>query len=92
MMRCDNCDNLYRENAGLADELAFWAYQAKALYARAQYGVDYDRLTRAQEKEVDKVFDNCRAAENRERTAHAEPPRDIGGTYFTQARRPPVGR
>lgn len=73
-------DRLNGEIAGMADQIAFWAFQAKWHYA-ARHGLgDYDQLPRSRREQVDEVFRQARTAENRERNAHAEPPRDIGGT------------
>lgn len=48
MDRCQNCDDLYREVADLADQCAFWAYQAKWYFARANRLGCYDDLTAKQ--------------------------------------------
>ena len=70
-----------RETAGCADELAFWRYQA--VWHRAYFlrPVPIDQVESGPEwKEAEQYLEVARVAENRERTAHAEAPRDPGGT------------
>ena len=76
------------ETARCADELAFWRYQA--IWARAYMlmpstvkrpWVETCDLEQSPEwKEAERQLETNRAAENRERYAHAEAPRDPGGT------------
>lgn len=72
-----------RETALTADELAFWRYQA--IFARAYmlrpavlHSIDFE--DGPEWKEAERQLEANRAAENRERSAHAEAPRDPGGT------------
>lgn len=77
-MRCKECDEHVREIASMADEIAFWAYQAKWYYAAANNIGRYDDLSVKQQKAIDATFEQHRIAENRERIGYVEPPRDIG--------------
>lgn len=79
MTRCRDCDDHVREIANMADELAFWAYQAKWHYAQSNGMGDYDALPRLKQEQIDELFRQARIAENKSRI-NAEPPRDIGGT------------
>lgn len=71
------------ETARCADELAFWRYQA--IYHRSKVikpelaDEIYISETPAW-KEAERDLEGFRADENRERSAHAEAPRDPGGT------------
>lgn len=73
------------ETARCADELAFWRYQA--IWQRA-VRLQRDLMTTPLEsiedtpqwKEAERQLEACRVAENRERYAHAEAPRDPGAT------------
>lgn len=77
-----------RETAATADELAFWRYQA--IWSRAYLlvpsivkrpWVETCDLEQGPEwKEAERQLEANRVAENRERTAHAEAPRDPGAT------------
>lgn len=80
MKRCTECDRHVSEIAGMADLLAFWAFQAKWYYAAAIGLGRYDELPLATQKKIDAELEKHRVAENRERWSHAEPSRDIGGT------------
>lgn len=71
------------ETARCADELAFWRYQA--IFARAYmlrpaalHSIDFE--DGPEWKEAERQLEANRAAENRERSAHAEAPRDPSGT------------
>lgn len=71
------------ETSRTADELAFWRYQA--IFARAYmlrpaalHAIDFEGGP--EWKEAERQLEANRAAENRERYAHAEAPRDPGGT------------
>jgi hypothetical protein len=72
-----------RETAATADELAFWRYQA--IYGRASM-LDRNILKHILPedspvwKEAARQLDAARIQENRERTAHAEAPRDPAAT------------
>jgi|SRR6185437_11977179 len=76
------------ETARCADELAFWRYQA--IWARAYLlvpstvkrpWVETCDLEESPEwREAERQLEANRAAENRERYAHAEAPRDPGAT------------
>lgn len=76
--RCDQCADAMREVAATADELAFWACQAKHFYAVAWQGKAYDQLSRKDQDTIEKTFERFRREENAERYGHAEPPREIG--------------
>lgn len=78
MMRCDQCDDLLRENAGMADEIAFWAFQAKWYYAAAHGIGRYDDLPPARQKAIDAALEQNRINENRERLGHVPPAHEIG--------------
>ena len=75
-VRCPDCDRACAEVGLIADELAFWKYQA--VWHRAWL------VTRPREpdtvdlKEAEIYLERARLAENRERHAHAEPPRETG--------------
>jgi predicted nucleic acid-binding Zn-ribbon protein len=78
---CFFCD-LYRdaisETARTVDELAYWRLQA--IWHRAAV-TEIDRHpSEAQLARAEKELEEARHAENRERHAHAEAPRDPGGT------------
>lgn len=72
-----------RETAAMADELAFWRYQA--IYGRASL-LDRNTLKHVLPedspawKEATRQLDAARIEENRERNSHAEAPRDPGAT------------
>lgn len=71
-------DDQSREIANMAEEIAFWAYQAKHYCAVARFGRSYDDCSRTTQRAVDELLEQNRIAENRERYGHAEPARDIG--------------
>lgn len=66
-------NQLLREQAQMADEIAFWAYQAKHYYA-ACHGIDLDKNW----KTIEAAFEQARVAENAERLGHVEPAHEIG--------------
>lgn len=73
------------ETARCADELAFWRYQAiwhRALMLHGKPGPGQTLLLEGSRvwKEAEKQLEEQRTQENRERYAHAEAPRDSGGT------------
>jgi hypothetical protein len=73
------------ETARCADELAFWRYQAIWHRALMLYGTPMPGQALLLEnsrvwKEAEKQLEDQRTQENRERYAHAEAPRDLGGT------------
>jgi hypothetical protein len=74
---CQECYNAQREIAQMADEIAFWAYQAKWYYA-AHNKMDYEKLARWQQKAIDDVFEEARRKENRERLGTIPASYDIG--------------
>lgn len=72
-----------RETASTADELAFWKYQA--IYHRCLFlePKSVHRLYLEDHpiwREAERQLEAQRVEENRERTAHAEAPRDPGAT------------
>lgn len=71
-------DEAIREVAKMADEVAYWAYQAKWHYAKAYRLGDYDNLPSKTQKDIDRIFENWRTAENVDRRGPAEPAHDIG--------------
>lgn len=77
-LRCVACDDYVREIAQMADLVAFWAYQAKCYYARAAGLGEYDSLPPAHQQHMDVMFEEVRAAENRERIGYVPPAHDIG--------------
>ena len=72
-----------RETARTADELAFWCYQA-IWHRAALLGATYERGTvppsDSRMNQAERQLEETRGGENRERSAHAEAPRDPGGT------------
>lgn len=75
--------NAIRETAATADELAFWRYQAIwQRTVRLQHDAMASPCIEDTEawKEATRQLEEARAEENRERTAHAEAPRDPGAT------------
>lgn len=79
MSKCSDCDRAQHEIANMAEEIAFWAFQAKWYYTAAlNIGKNYDDLPIKQKKEVDAVFEKHRIAENRERIGDISPSYDIG--------------
>ena len=71
----------YYDSAGkisrVSDELAFWRYQMichRAYILTDHWIEDCDKF----ENQAEKELEAARVQENRERTAHAEAPRDIG--------------
>ena len=77
-MRCEDCDRNTREIAELADLCAFWAFQAKWYFAKANKLGNYDELPPANQKAIDATFEEHRRAENRERLGTIPPSYDIG--------------
>lgn len=78
MTRCQACDEAQREIANMADEIAFWAFQAKWYYARVHDLGQYDELPVQKQKEIGAVFERHRIAENCDRIGHVDPANDIG--------------
>lgn len=78
MAYCQDCADAQREIGGMADEIAFWAFQAKWYYAAANGMGSYDDLPVKRQKAIAEVFKQRRIAENRERIGHVEPAHDIG--------------
>jgi hypothetical protein len=72
-----------RASAALADELAFWRYQA--VFGRACLLAPHAMSNPFMEdssvwKEATRQLDEARTLENQERVVHAEAPRDPGAT------------
>lgn len=78
MTRCQDCDEAQREIANMAEEIAFWAYQAKWYFALATHLGNYDDLDLKKQRAIDATFEEHRQAENRDRIGHVEPAHDIG--------------
>jgi hypothetical protein len=71
------------ETGRTADELAFWRYQAiwGRTYLLQPAAIKQPFMENSQVwKEAERQLEAARAAENRERYAHAEAPRDPSGT------------
>ena len=77
-MRCVECSRLTSQLASSADELAYWRYQAA--WHRGWILAGGKAPTDAQWDRARKELEAARAAENAELCAHAEAPRDPGGT------------
>ena len=75
--RCADCERNQAEVGLIAHEIVFWRYQAiwyrARIYCSQPQEPDSVDLKRA---EID--LERARQDENRERYAHAEPPRDVG--------------
>lgn len=75
-----------RETASIADELAFWKYQAiwgRAMMLRGKPGPGQTPLMLEESRiwrEAARQLEDARVQENRERVSHAEAPRDPGET------------
>jgi len=71
------------ETSRCADELAFWRYQAiwlrAYLHNSSESALENFENSEAW-KRAERELEALRSDENRERTAHAEAPRDVGGT------------
>jgi hypothetical protein len=78
MARCKECDEHIREVAMLADQCAFWAYQAKWYYAKVHCKQNYDDLPRAMQDSIAEAFERARIAENAERIGNIDPAHEIG--------------
>lgn len=74
----EGMDQEIRQVAMMADEIAFWAYQAKWYFAAANGLGRYDELPATQQRAIDKTFEEHRIAENRERLGNVEPAHNIG--------------
>ena len=74
--RCPDCVRNTAEVALIADELAFWKYQA--IWHRAWTIAGFREPHEADMKRAKAELERQRRDENRERYAHAEPPRVIG--------------
>ena len=77
-MRCFGCDRLTNQLASSADEMGFWRYQAE--WHRAWILAGGKAPTDAQMDRARQELEAARVAENAELCAHAEAPRDPGGT------------
>ena len=73
-------DHYCGEVAQMADELAFYKYQAAWWRAYAHRPGNIKEPTERGIKLAGEAIEDARRAENAERYAHAEPPRDPGGT------------
>lgn len=78
MINCRDCENAQREIVSMVEEIAFWAYQAKWYFAKANGLGNYDDLPVKKQRAIDATFEEHRIAENRDRIGHVEPAHDIG--------------
>lgn len=61
------------EQSQMADEIAFWAYQAKFYYAACN-GIDLEKNW----KKIEAVFEAAQQVENTERFSRVDPAHNVG--------------
>ena len=75
-LRCPDCERNQAKVGLIAHELGFWKFQA--IWHRAWYFAGRKEPDGIDLKRAEAELERARQDENRERYAHAEPPREVG--------------